>query len=63
MSSLETSQVDCLNLLKQKHGFSDNDLSNLLGIPRSAIVSNNFSTKEMNSIKRLESILIKEGVL
>ncbi|WP_367608284.1 hypothetical protein [Legionella sp. W05-934-2] len=43
MSNLETSHLDCLNLLKQKHGFSDKDLSKLLGISKRALVSNNMS--------------------
>lgn len=61
MSNLETSDLDCLNLLKQEHGFSDNDLSMLLGIPKKALVSKNMTEKEINSVKLLEAILIKEG--
>ncbi|WP_367608285.1 hypothetical protein [Legionella sp. W05-934-2] len=56
------SYSNCLLYLKENHGYSVGDLSNLLGIPQEII--NFFINPERNkTLRLLNAILEKEGYL
>ena len=63
MNNTHNDDLNCLDILKQRYGYSDEDLLNLLGISKEAFESNKMSAYESKNLSLLKAILAKEGAM